>query len=203
MVQTGTDVLLPMFQDAIELLSLTRASFDHYDPGQVEVATALGRALHKREQELTEHLLAVPPEIEGLRFVPSHLERISDAALGLLRCIRTMETERMVFTEGGMREIEQLFDRTTEILQCARDLTLTRNRVLAHHVEIESMRFHDLASGFARAHEERLVEGVCQPTASSTYLSMVDYLREVTRHARRIAARVLPRDAPMSSRRPA
>ena len=81
------------------------------------------------------------------------------------------------------------------MLECARDLALTGNRVLARHVEIESMRFHDLAAVFARAHEARLVEGVCLPNASSAYLSMVDYLREVTRHSRRICARVAPQEA--------
>jgi len=202
MAHTTADLLLPMFHDAVEMLSLTRASFRRYDAAQVDVAMALGRAIHKQERELTERLLAAPPEIDGVRFVPSHLERISDAAQGLLRCLRTRETERMVFTEGGTREIEQLFDRATELLECARDLALTRNRVLARHVEIESMRFHDLASGFARAHEARLVEGVCMPEASSAYLAMVDDLREVTRHARRIAARIAPRDDNATSARP-
>jgi Na+/phosphate symporter len=201
MRHTTVELLLPLFHDAVEMLSLTRASFRRYDAAQVDIAMALGRAIHKQEKELTEQLLANPPEIDGLRFVPSHLERISDAVQGLLRCLRTRETEAMVFTEGGAREIEQLFDRAMDLLECARDLALTRNRVLAHHVEIESMRFHDLASAFARAHEARLVEGVCMPEASSTYLSMADYLREVTRHARRICARLVPQETTTFSAR--
>jgi Na+/phosphate symporter len=188
-------LLLPMFEDAIELLSLTRTCFHRYEPGHADTAMVLGRSLHKRERELTEQLVAASSDADGLRFVPSHLERISDAAQGLLRCVRTMQSETTVFTEGGVKEVDQLFDRATEMLVCARDLTLTKNRVLARHVEIESLRFHDLASGFARAHEGRLLAGVCTPAASSAYLSMLDYLREVTRHARRIAARVLPQEA--------
>jgi Na+/phosphate symporter len=192
MTQSTVDLLLPMFRDAVEMLSLTRASFRRYDPARVDIAMALGRAIHKQERELTEHLVASPPEVDGVRFVPSHIERISDAVQGLLRCLRTRENEGMVFTDEGAREIAQLFDRAMELLECARDLAMTRNRVLARHVEIESMRFHDLASGFARAHEARLVEGVCQPEASSAYLAMADYLREVIRHSRRIAARIAP-----------
>ena len=194
MINATVDLLLPMFEDALQMLTLTRSSFHRYDPGSAEIAGALGQSLHKRERELTEHLVSVSSDADGVRFVPAHLERISDAAQGLLRCLRTMDGEDIVFTEGGTREVAQLFDRAVELLECARDLILTKNRVLARHVEIESMRFHDLASGFARAHEGRLLQGVCQPTASSTYLSMVDYLREVTRHARRIAARVAPPD---------
>jgi Na+/phosphate symporter len=190
------EAVFPMFQDALEMLSLTWSSFRRHDAPTLEVAAALGRAIHKREKDLTEQLLAVQPEREGLRFVPSHLERVGDAIEGLIRCVRTMEADGVGFTDRGTREVNQLFEKATELLECARDLTLTANQVLARHVEIESMRFHDTASDFARAHEERLVEGVCMPKASSAYLAMLDYLREITRHARRIAARMAPQAGP-------
>ena len=93
MTHATVDLLLPMFADALEMLALTRASFHRYDPGPAETAIGLGRSIHKRERELTEQLIAAPPEIDGFRFVPSHLERISDAVQGLLRCVRTMDSE--------------------------------------------------------------------------------------------------------------
>jgi hypothetical protein len=136
MTHAPVNLLLPMFADALEMLALTRASFHRYDPGPAETAIGLGRSIHKRERELTEQLIAAPPEIDGFRFLPSHLERISDAVQGLLRCLRTMDTEGMGFTEGGVREIAQLFDRSFEMLECARDLALTGNRVLARHVQV-------------------------------------------------------------------
>ncbi|HET7876418.1 MAG TPA: hypothetical protein VFN71_12940 [Methylomirabilota bacterium] len=194
MATLAADLLLPMFQDTLEMLGLTWVSFRHHDPARLEIAEALGRSIHKREKDLTERLLGAEHEAGGLRFVPSHLERVGDAVEGLVRCLRTMEAEGTVFTDRGTREVTQLFERATELLECARDLTLTGNRVLARHVEIESMRFQELASDFARAHEERLIEGVCMPKASSTYLAMLDYLREITRHARRIANRVAPQE---------
>ncbi len=201
MTHATADLLLPMFRDVIEMLMLVSQSFRHFDEGKVETAAALGRAVHKHEKELTERLLADPPEVDGLRFVPSHLERSGDAIHGLLRCLRTMQAEGTRFTPGGEREVIELLDKTSELLECARDLVLTKNRVLARHVEIESMRFQDLTAEFARAHEQRLVQGVCMPEASSAYLSMLDYLREITRHARRIATRIVPRDA-LSARVP-
>jgi Na+/phosphate symporter len=201
MTQTTADLLLPIFSDALEMLSLTRESFRLRDPGKMDMAGALGSAIHKRETELTERLLAAPTESEGLRFVPSHIERAGDAIEGLLRCLATMDAEGTVFTEGGVSEIDRLFDKATELLECTRDLVLTRNRVLARHVEIESMRFQDLASEYARAHEARLVGGVCMPEASSAYLAMLDHLREITRHARRIAARVVPHESTAVSAR--
>ena len=86
--------------------------------------------------------------------------------------------------------MRNLFDRAHGLLECARDLTRTGNTVLARHVELECMRFQEVASTYAQAHETRLVEGVCQPQASSAYVAILDSLREVTRHCRGIAHRV-------------
>ncbi len=190
----------PLFQDALEMLSLAWQSFRAGDPGPLDIAEALGRSIRKRENELTEGLLAARPGGEDLPFIPGHLERIGDAADGMVRCLRAMHAESIAFTEGGAREVDALFERAFELTQCACDLTFTGNRVLARHIEIESMRFEDLTGGFARAHEERLIQGVCQPSASSAYLAMLDHLREVVRHARRIGARIVPRSStpPMS-----
>src|SRR5262249_3555623 len=70
MAPSTVDLLLPMFRDAVEMLSLTRASFRHFDPGQTDMAMVLARSIHKQERDLTEQLLADPPEFDGLRFVP-------------------------------------------------------------------------------------------------------------------------------------
>lgn len=71
MTHAPVNLLLPMFADALEMLALTRASFHRYDPGPAETAIGLGRSIHKRERELTEQLIAAPPEIDGFRFLPS------------------------------------------------------------------------------------------------------------------------------------
>lgn len=192
MTTASGDLIRQLFQDAIEMLSLTWSSFRRHEAKTLDTAASLGRGIHKREKELTERLLTSPPETEALRFIPAQVERIGDAIEGLIRCVRTMEAEGTVFTERGTREVNTLFEKAIELLECARDLTLTGSRILARHVEIESMRFQDVASEYARAHEERLIEGVCMPRASSAYLAILDYLREITRHARQIAVRVAP-----------
>ena len=146
MVSPAAELLYPMFQDALEMLTLTRTCFLEHDLEVLNIASALGRSVHKRENELTEGLLAGPPEIEPLRFIPSHLERIGDALEGVVRCLRTREDEAAEFTDRGMREVRELFDRAQGLLECARDLTRTGNQVLARHVELEAMRFQDVAT---------------------------------------------------------
>jgi len=185
----------PLFHDTLEMLALAWQSFRAGHSAALDTAEALGESIRKRENELTEGLLAARPGGEDLPFIPGHLERIGDATGGMVRCLRGMHAEGVVFTDGGVREVDVLFERAVELTQCACDLTLTGNRVLARHIEIESMRFQDLASDFARAHEERLIQGICLPSASSAYLAILDHLREVVRHARRIGSRVAPRSS--------
>src|SRR5262245_19374979 len=128
----------PLFQDTLEMLSLAWQSFRQGDSSALESAEALGESIRKRENELTEGLLASRPGGEDMPFIPGHLERIGDAAGGMVRCLRSMHAEGIVFTEGGVREVDALFERALELTQCACDLTVTGNRVLARHIEIRS-----------------------------------------------------------------
>lgn len=205
MAEPVADAIHALFQDTLEMLALAWASFRRHDPGALAKAETLARDVHQREKELTQRLVAAS-DAEAVRFVPAHLERVGDAVEGLIRCIRTMEREGTVFTERGVREVNALFERTTELLECARDVVRTGNRVLARHLATEGPRFHALADDHARAHEERLIQGVCMPRASSAYLAILDYLREIVRHVQRIAERYPgpgAAGAPDGPRRPA
>lgn len=193
MQTSPSDLLVPLFRDARDMLLLTWAGVRAPSAAALDTAAALGRGIHKAEKELTERLVTGPEGAAALRLVPAHVERIGDAIEGLIRACQVMEAEGTVFTARGMREVNGLFERAVELLECAGDLTLTGNRILARHVELESMRFQDLATEYARAHEDRMVEGACRPASSSAYLGILDYLREITRHARLIAARIAPR----------
>jgi Na+/phosphate symporter len=191
-----SDLLAPIFRDARDMLLLAWAGVRAPSGAALDTAAAIGRSIHKVEKELTEQLVAGSDEAAALRLVPAHVERIADAIDGLIRSCRLMETEGTSFTRRGMREVNVLFESAAELLECAGDLTLTGNLVLARHVERESARFQDLATEYARAHEDRLVDGVCRPTSSSAYLGILDHLRQVARHAQLIARRVGPHPAP-------
>jgi len=193
------DLLVPIFRDARDMLLLTWAGVRAPSAAALDTAAALGRDIHKAEKDLTERLVAVPDEAAHLRLVPAHVERIGAAIEELIRACQVMEAEGIMFTPRGMREVNALFERAVELIECAGDLTLTGNRVLARHVELESMRFQDLATEYGRAHEERLVEGSCRPASSSAYLGILDHLREITRHARQIAVRIAASPLPGGS----
>jgi len=119
-----------------------------------------------------------------------HLERIGDNIEFLVRATQTMVREGVPFTERAMREINALFEKAIELMECVRDAVLTRNRVLVAHVLAEGQRYERIADEYALAHQQRLIEGVCMARASSVYLALLDYLKGIEWHTRQIAQRL-------------
>jgi hypothetical protein len=191
-----SDLLVPIFRDARDMLMLTWAGVRAPSVAALATAAALGHGLHQIERALSERLETDHDDDMALRLVPGEIERIAEAINGLVRSCQLMAAEGTTFTACVMREVNALFERAVELLECTGDLTLTGNRVLARHVEVESVRFQDLVAEYAQAHEERIVEGVSRPDSSSAYLGILDYLRDITRQTRLIARRIGPRPAP-------
>ena len=91
---------------------------------------------------------------------------LSDRAAKRIARILSKEPEGTVFTPRGTREVNVLFERATDMLECAGDLTLTGNRVLARHVEIESLRFGGKATLFTGEGDAEGIEGIATPSGS-------------------------------------
>lgn len=187
-VDHSREQIRELYDKAIEMLSLVLETFLRQETMPLGMAEKLGREIHQREKDLTALFVERGATVPGdLRFAPMHLERIGDSIEGLTRCVRTMLAEGTVFTEKGIRETNTLFEKTVELLECGRDLITTGNRILHRHVTEEGQRLQAMADDYALAHQQRLLEGVCMAKASSTYLGILDYLREIERHNRRIA----------------
>lgn len=181
-----------MSQQAVEMLTLAWRAFRTQDLRPLEPLARLGREIHQREKVLTEAVASSPPgdaPADPWRFAPMHLERIGDNIELLARAVSTMIVEGTPFTERAMREINTLFERAVELLECVRDLTVTGNRILVRHVLEAGRAFEETANDFAFAHQARLIEGVCLAKASSLYLALLDDLKGVEWHTRRIAER--------------
>jgi Na+/phosphate symporter len=123
-------------------------------------------------------------------FVPMHLERVGDHIEAFARAVERQVKEGVVFTDRAVHELDRLLEKALELLEATRDVLRTGNRTLVHHVLADGPCFQATASEFASFHQERLIQGVCVPRASSIYLAMVDYLRSIERHQREIVQKV-------------
>jgi Na+/phosphate symporter len=177
-----------------EMLEATWDGFRRHNREKLNQAEKIGREIHQKEKELT-HLIIIrlsagDESVKGLGFLPRHLERIGDNVELLIRCIRTMTHEGTLFSERAIREINTLFNKAIELLECVRDAIRTKNKVLIRYVKEEGEKFHEMIDEYALAHQERLIDGTCISKSSSVYLAILDYLADIERHTRQMADKI-------------
>lgn len=188
---------LEMCQQTIEMLRLAGEAFRRLDSRPLDLADKLGREIHQREKELTQQIpgrfvsqsAALRPEAD-FYFVPLHLERVGDNIELLVRAIRALIQEGTPFSERAMKEINTLFEKGIELLECTRDALGTRNKVLIRHILDNGPKYEQMVSEFALFHQERLIKGLCAPKVSSVYLAILDYLKGIESHLRLIAQKL-------------
>jgi Na+/phosphate symporter len=187
--------IIRLADQTIEMLRMAREAFLKQRRPLVAQVLTLGHDVHRAEKALTATL--VPGATDGGApmggeriFVPMHLERIGDNIEAFARAVDRQMQDGVVFTDRAMHEIDRLLDKALELLEATRDILRTGNRTLVHHVLAAGPCFQATASEFASFHQERLIQGVCVPRASSIYLAMVDYVRGVERHLRDIVQKV-------------
>ncbi len=175
-----------------ELLKSVKDAFIHEDHGSLEKANILSKEIHKKEKELTPKLVELSKEhdIKEYLAIPGHLERIGDFIENLMSCIKTKERESLLFSDKAVNEINILINDAERLLNNISDLILSKNTTLAGDIKKEVTELVEKANDFATEHEERLIEGLCQPKSSSVFLSMLDAIKEIALHSQRIAERL-------------
>ena len=191
------DEVQPMCREIVEMLTLVSQAFKTQRVASLEPATRLGQEIHRREKILTEFIVrhmsgprTVLDAQSGLLFIPGHLERVGDNIEFLVRAVRTMIQDGIPFSDKGIHEMNTLFEKAIEILECIWDAITTKNRVLIRHIVEDGKQFENLADDFLLNHQQRLIEAVCLPKASSMYLAMVDYLKGIESHTRQIGQKL-------------
>jgi Na+/phosphate symporter len=122
--------------------------------------------------------------------VPVHLMRIGESTEKLAGCIERMIREQILFSDRAIEEITYLLQRLMDILRPMSDIILARNAILAKYVNESETGVVKRALEYATLHEERLIEGVCIPFASSLYVRMLDEIKNIAWHAKEIATKL-------------
>jgi hypothetical protein len=126
-------------------------------------------------------------------------DEVAASVAELLGSVRVMLDDAVPFTDRALREINSLFGTGVELVECARDALLTENRVLVRHMLAAGTHHAQLANDYAMAHQQRLDDGVCLPRASAVYLGMLEHLKGVGQHTRRIAEELAVRHLPATA----
>jgi Na+/phosphate symporter len=186
------EAILEMCEEAGQMLQFAREGF--LQPTVLDKVGPLGRELHLREKRLTDQVamqLREAPwslgKAERLAFLPGGLERIGDSVEALARCAQSIHREGVPLSDRAMTEVLTLFSRVADLLKGVTDAIRSGDRAAVLRVREAGEHFQAFSDEIALGHQERLIRGVCIPRASSLFLAMLDYFREIERYTRRMS----------------
>lgn len=175
--------LIDMLQDIQGMLGAVIRGFNQHDLSALKEAEEIGKRIDRKEKELTPLILESSQsgdEIDRqLINFPGYMERMGDNLESILNTIRTKIKDGILFSDKAVNEINDLFDKTAELVNCIKDLLLTHNPVLLNYVIEKGAEYYNLATDYETEHEERLIKGVCLPRSSPIYLDIIDSLKEI------------------------
>ncbi len=184
--------IVAMSDEVVQMMRFVKDAFAKLDAQPVDRVNRLAELVHRQEHGLIARLLKgagtdARAADEGVAFVPMHLEQLAEHIETLSAAIAKMVHEGTLFTNRATREVSGLFDTVVELLEGLRDALKTGNATLIRYV-LDAGRSCELrANEYALVHEQRLIEGVSQPRASSAYLAILDSVKGIEWHARQVA----------------
>ena len=180
-------------KEAEECLCLLQTSFIYYSsPHLLECRRRVTDlidsmpAVAKKVIDLAEE----DPNLKPYIPVPDHILIIGENIGRLCGKMERKIREDILFSHKAMEETTFLFQRLIDLLRPTAELILARNEILANYVEESEEDVSKRATEYATFHEDRLIEGVCQPVAAPIYLGMLDSIKSIAWHARQIATKL-------------
>ncbi|MBA4391181.1 MAG: hypothetical protein C0399_09605 [Syntrophus sp. (in: bacteria)] len=104
--------------------------------------------------------------------------------LALENLINKMETKvelKILFSEKGLAEINELYTILEEQFRDTKDYIATKNPVLKTNVRVGWEKIFKIADEYALIHQDRLIKGICMPQASYLYLDIIDSIKRISR----------------------
>ncbi len=179
--------------DAEDCLSLLQTSFLYHSLQHLHECRKKIHYFRDIEPQLTREIAELAREHTDAKpyvSVPVHLARIGECTEKLGGCIEKMVKERVLFSDRAIEEVTYLLQRLMDILRPMSDILLARNVILAKYVNESEAGVVRRALEYATLHEERLIEGLCIPFASSLYINMLDEIKNIGWHAKEIATKL-------------
>ena len=195
-METLNDISKSLHNVAIkanDCLLLLETAFIHNSPGLLKGCRGKLDSMKKAETEVTARITGLIRENRDL--IP-YLEtsqllfRIGEHIEKLLETVNKKIKEDILFSDRGIKEINLLIKKLSEIMKTTADLFLIKNPVLIRYIKESEADLANKTLEYSTLHEERLIEGLCLPVASPLYLTMLNSIQNIGRDAKDIADKI-------------
>lgn len=153
---------------------------------QYETIKYLSRMLS--EGSLTSHQSI---RLSGLMHAATDIERIGDHCKNMAEFAITNNDEKIVFSESALEELEDAFDKISQIVNDSINALYSSDEEMAKKVLAEESEVDSLEKRLRETHFDRLNKGLCDPRATVSYIETIHNLERIADHCDNIAETVI------------
>lgn len=183
-----------MANNAENCISFLQTAFIYNSSKPLKDCRSKVEAIKKAEAQLTKKVAEIARDNNDLKpyiSVPVHLLRIGENIEKLTDLMDKKIKDNILFSDKAVTEVTFLLQRLIDILRPTSDMILAKNIILRRYVEESEVGIVRRATEYATLHEERLIEGLCLPVASSLYINMLDAIKNIAWHSKEVAVKLV------------
>ena len=123
--------------------------------------------------------------------IASSFDRMTYNIEGILDRLRAKSEKHLLFSERAVKEVNDIFEETIRLLGYLPSLITTENKLLGQRIGEEGKSVFEIANAYSEEHEERLIQGICEPEHSPIYLGILESLKGVTVHTLEVSGKIV------------
>ncbi|MBN1404917.1 MAG: hypothetical protein JW946_00165 [Candidatus Omnitrophica bacterium] len=119
--------------------------------------------------------------------IAQNIERMGDEVRSLIERIEIKIAEKLLFSEIGVKQYEEVFKRMSESVKLTADFLSQGDTGALEAILKNGNSIKSLIESYRKEHMERLTKGICEPRAANMYFDMLDFTGNIARHCTNIA----------------
>ncbi len=110
---------------------------------------------------------------------------------GVLDRLRAKSENHILFSDGAVKEVNDILQEVMRLLEYLPNLITTENKLLGQRIGEEGRSVFEVANAYSEEHQERLIQGICEPKHSPIYLGILESLKGVVVHMLQVSGKIV------------
>ena len=185
-------------QNLMKMLNLASVAFREPTGKSFKEAEEVKDTILQYSSELTSFIISKSPSSEKGKgwakpylSIASSFDRMTYNIEGILERVRGKSENHILFSDGAVREVNDIFQEAMRLLEYLPNLITTENKLLGQRIGEEGKSVFEIVNTYSEEHEERLIQGICEPKHSPVYLGILESLKGVMVHTLEVSGKIV------------
>ena len=185
-------------QNLMKMLNLAFVAFREPTGKSFKEAEEVKDTILQYSSELTSFIISKSPSsargkgwAKPYLSIASSFDRMTYNIEGILERVRGKSENHILFSDGAVKEVNDIFQEAMRLLEYLPNLITTENKLLGQRIGEEGKSVFEIVNTYSEEHEERLIQGICEPKHSPVYLGILESLKGVMVHTLAVSGKIV------------